>query len=55
MSNKSQLKVRLLEAEITQAEINLQDLLEVKVSECERKGFPKLKRIFKKMKNINRK
>jgi len=50
MSRKSQLKVRLLEAEITQAEINLQDLLEIKVAEAERKGFPKLKRILKRMK-----
>jgi hypothetical protein len=47
---KKQLKLYVLEANLTQCEINLQDLLEIKVAEAERKGFPKLKRILKKMK-----
>jgi hypothetical protein len=50
MKKKQLRKIKLLEAEITQVEINLQDLLEHKVHAAEVKGFPQLKKILRKAK-----
>ena len=50
MSKKSA-KLQALEAELTKAELILQDLLEVKVIHAQQAGFPNLAELLKRIKN----